>query len=46
MLGLGLGLGLGCGALARRLAQGGEEGLDEAQTTEVVDFEALLRSVS
>ena len=32
--------------MARRLAQGGEEGLDEAQTTEVVDFEALLRPVS
>ena len=33
-------------ALARRLAQGGEEGLDEAHTTEVVDFKALLCPVS
>ena len=32
-------------ALARRLAQRGEEGLDEAHAAEVVDIEALLGPV-
>ena len=32
-------------ALARRLAQRGEEGLDEAHAAEVVDIEALIGPV-
>ena len=32
-------------ALTRRLAEGGEEGLDESHTAEVVDLEALLYPV-